>query len=360
MDEMIDDMLTYDFEGMELDFGRDPVIAAPIAGDSVREEILAWLKDIRRRTREKGKATGKPFYLGLKASCNLNLLYDFGLDVDRCVEEGVFDFISLSNYYQTCWEAPIDQQKQRWGDKVAVFGYIEGAVNWFPVAAGEESGRPEGQRVKRGREMTYSGEMILGNAAGKLVSGADSIIFFNNFFSFDKFSRSPAAQWATHGVSSLESLRGRPKAYSANTSFFYPLGVVALERPAHLPELIPPSAARTWRLPMMKEPEDMALTVQAAVEEKEGASPRLAVAVNHCWPRATAESTQKLLFPSGDFDRLPEGCTGYNFTLPVSLLEEGWNEITVFNLAHESNDKAKNEENTFRLMNMDIAVKKTQ
>ncbi|MFQ9802042.1 MAG: hypothetical protein ACLR23_27620 [Clostridia bacterium] len=67
--EMIEDMLTYDFEGMELDFGRDPVIAAPIASDTVRDQICAWMRDIRARTNAKAAETGKPFYLGLKASC---------------------------------------------------------------------------------------------------------------------------------------------------------------------------------------------------------------------------------------------------------------------------------------------------
>ena len=357
--EMIEDMLTYDFEGMELDFGRDPVIAAPVASDTVRDQICTWMRDIRARTNAKAAETGKPFYLGLKASCNIGLLYDFGLDVDRCVEEGIFDFVSFSNYYQTCWEAPIDEQKRRYGDKVAVFGYIEGTVNWYSVQAGENSGRGKDQRTKRGREMTYSGEMILGNAAGKHVLGADSIVFFNNFFSFDKNSHTPAAHWAIQEVGSLEKLRGQPKAYSLITAFVYPLGTVALERPAALPEFIWPSASRTWRLPMMAEPGgDLVLRIQAAVERKAGVTPQLAVTINHHWPQAECVCTNKLLFPAGDYDELLEGHMGFTFTLPAGLIQEGWNEITVFNLASESAEREENEKNTFRLMNLDLAIQR--
>ena len=49
---------------------------------------------------------------------------------------------------------------------------------------------------------------------------------------------------------------------------------------------------------------------------------------------------------------------GFTFTLPAGLIQEGWNEITVFNLASESAEREENEKNTFRLMNLDLAIQR--
>ncbi|MFR3482521.1 MAG: hypothetical protein ACLTXL_02855 [Clostridia bacterium] len=68
--------------------------------------------------------------------------------------------------------------------------------------------------------------------------------------------------------------------------------------------------------------------------------------------------TNKLLFPAGDYDELLEGHMGFTFTLPAGLIQEGWNEITVFNLASESAEREENEKNTFRLMNLDLAIQR--
>lgn len=354
---IIEDVLTYDYEGMELDFCRDPVIAKPIASEQVRNDIFAWIQEIRRRTNEKGKQIGKPFHLGIRASFNTGLLYDYGLDVDRCVEEGLFDFVAFSNTYQTCWDAPIDEMKQKYGDKVAVYGYIDGAVNWFKLRAGEESGRAPDKRLSNGRNMDMSGEMILGNGAGKRVLGADGLIFYNCFIGFDRLSSKPAAHWAVKGLFDIENLRNRPKAYSLATAFFYPLGTVALERPAAFPEYLWPSASRTYRLPMLREDgEGLVLRIQVAVEKKEGVKPRLAVSLNNHWPVADHTETNKLLFPTGDFDLLREEHVGLNYEVPIKLIKEGWNELTIFNLVSESEDRQENERNNIRIMNMDIAI----
>ena len=342
---------------MELDFTRDPVIVKPVATAEERDVIFKWIAQIRALTREKAKQTGKPFYLGMKASFRTALLYDYGLDIDRIIDAGLLDFITLSNTYQTSWDAPIDEHKCRWGSKVAVYGYIEGAVNWLTVRANKEANRPENQQIKRGRDMTYCGEMTLGNAAGKLVLGADGLIQYNCFVGFDTDSRSPSAEWALQNLTDLEYLRGKPKGYSMESAFFYPLGTVALELPWTLPEYIWPSSSRAFRLPMCKEPVDgsLKLCVQLIFEKKEE-EPLFGVSVNGHWPSAECEKTDRLLYSNGDYGTLLEEHVGYVFDFPVSMIKEGWNEFTVYNIFSESAERAVNEANNFRLMSLEIGV----
>lgn len=355
---VIADLLdNYDYEGMELDFTRDPVIVKPVATDEEREVIFNWIAQIRALTKEKEKRVGRPFYLGMKASFRTELLYDYGLDIDRIINAGLLDFLALSNTYQTSWDAPIDEHKRRWGGKVAVYGYIEGAVNWLTVRANKEANRPENQQIKNGRDMTYCGEMTRGNAAGKLVLGADGLIQYNCFVGFDKDSRAPSAEWALKNLTDLEHLRGKPKGYSLESAFFYPLGTVALELPWKLPEYIWPSSCRAFRLPMCREPNDGGLTlfVQLIFEKKE-AEPFFGVSVNGRWPSAEFQTTDRLLYANGDYGTLLEEHVGYVYTFPVSMIREGWNEFTVFNLFSESADRAVNETNNFRLMSLEIGV----
>lgn len=300
---------------------------------------------------------GKPFYLGLKASLRTGMLYDYGLDVDRLVREGLVDFIGLSNTFQTSWHADIDAQKRRYGDSVAVYGYMEGAINWLQVLANPEAGRSAEQSRKRGRDMAYSGEYLLGNAAGKLVLGADGLIQYNNFIERDAGAKSSQAEWALRGLSDLESLRGRPKAYSMESAFFDPLGSVALEAPWTLPEWIAPSHCRAFRLPMCTEPQEagLKLLVELIVERKRTES-RPAVSINGHFPSAEYIKTDRILFASGDYGTLLPEHEGFVFSFSTAAIEEGWNEITVFNLVKEKADGAENGAETFRLMSLEIGI----
>jgi hypothetical protein len=208
--------------------------------------------------------------------------------------------------------------------------------------------------------MTYSGEMILGNAAGKLVLEADGLIQYNNFLNYDIHSRQPSAEWALERLTDLEYLRGRPKAYSMTSSFFYPLGTMALERPAPFPELLLPHTARTFRLPMIAEPANrkLRLCIHLTLEQLPSSVPHMAVSVNGHWPQAECVKTDRLLFPCGDYGTLLDGNTGYIFTFPVSMLQDGWNDFTVFNLSSQSTEYGENEKNSIRLLNMDIGIVK--
>ncbi len=56
----------------------------------------------------------------MKTPFHLNLLMEIGLDIRTLVKEETVDFLSFSNFYQTSWDAPIDQLKKELGDKVAI------------------------------------------------------------------------------------------------------------------------------------------------------------------------------------------------------------------------------------------------
>lgn len=348
MTAMIAELLRdYDFDGLELDFNRDPVIVKPIATDEQRAAIAVWMREIRALADERQQRTGKPFYLGLKVPFALPLLYDYGLDVDALIREGLFDFVSMSNYFQTSWDAPIDDYKARWEQYTQVLGVIEGMPNWLRVADkdGGTAFRPT----------TASPELVRGNAAGKLVLGADSLMLFNSFFDFDQVPDGDSPWDCLRDLQHLDALRGRDKAYTMCTSAQYPRSMMAIERDAPFPHTFQPSTSRTFRLPMIKEPQDMRLRVQLVLDRTDTA-PRFAVSLNGRFPAADGQPMDTLLFASGAYDRLLPAHRGVVFDLDASLLTDGWNDITVYNLAWPRADAAHNAAHTHCLRSLEIGL----
>lgn len=348
MTAMIAELLRdYDFDGLELDFNRDPVIVKPIATDTQRAVIVQWMRDIRALADARERRTGRPFYLGLKVPFALPLLYDYGLDVDALIRERLFDFVSMSNYFQTSWDAPIDEYKARWGQYTQVLGVIEGMPNWLRVAdkGGATTFRPT----------TVSPELVRGNAAGKLVVGADSLMLFNSFFDFDQVPDGTTPWDCLLDLQHLGTLRGRDKAYTMCTSAQYPRSMMAIERDAPFPHTFQPSTSRTFRLPMITEPQGMRLRVQLVLDRTDTA-PRFAVSLNGRFPVADCQPMDRLLFASGAYDRLLPAQCGVVFDLNASLLRDGWNDITVYNLAWPRVDTAHNAAHTHCLRSLEIGL----
>lgn len=342
--ELIDE---YDFDGMELDFNRDPVIVKPVATDAQRETIVRWIADIRARADARARRTGRPYFLGLKSPFVLPLLYDYGLDVERMTGMGLFDFVSLSNYFQTSWDAPINEQRRRWGRHARVFGVLEGMPNWLRVAA------PDGRTAPRAAAACP--ELLRGNAAGKLALGADGIVLFNNFADFSQVPPGDTPETCIRGLGSVDALRGLPKAYTLATSTPYPRGTMVIEREAPCPHTFAPSTSRTFRLPMIAEPAGMRLVIQLVLERTQ-ADPRFAVSLNGRFPVAQGMPMDRLLFRCGAYDRLLPGHRGIAFALDAGRIRDGWNEITVYNLAWPGADAAHDARHTQRLESLEIGL----
>jgi hypothetical protein len=324
----------YDYEGMELDWLRNPFCCEPNSSPETIELITGWIAEIRALTEAKARRTGRPYALGLRIPGTLGLLRSIGLDVVALAQRGLIDFISPSNFWQTSWDMPHDQFKQLLGPEMTVFGVIEDAPNWLPACSPKHN-------ISGPRMLSASAELLRGNAAGKLVLGADGIEFFN-FFCTDSdphfegkvydFTPGRLANYgAIRGLDKLAALRGKAKQYTFSNLIggnWYP----PYELPEQLPAIIEPQWRRSFRLPMCAEPRQagMELVLQVVVE-KSATSADIGVSFNGCWPNYAAQPTAELLFPTGRFTHHTADYQAYNFSFSTEQIVEGWNEIVIYN-----------------------------
>ena len=222
----------YDFEGMELDWLRNPNCCEPVAGRTQLDLMTDWIRDVRALTRRKGP-------LGLRIPANLGFMKSIGIDVKRLVAEGLIDFVGFSNFWQTSWDVPHDTLRRELGPDVAIFGVIEDAPNWLEVHA-------PGLGKTGTRLLSGGAELIRGNAANKLAMGVDGLEYFN-FFCTDQARipgmRSPYR--AMKGCDRLENLRGATKHYCLSSAHFW----VAdnWETPPQVPLMLEQKAQRSFR-----------------------------------------------------------------------------------------------------------------
>lgn len=324
----------YDFEGLELDWMRDPICVAPPASAADTRVITDFILGIGELTKARGRAIGRPYPLGLRAPGDLNLLRDIGIDVRTLVKEGALDFFGPTNFWQTSWDMPFDGLRRELGEGIRLLGVVEGGPNWLKCRS--SAVKADGTYLDRNlgyRTMQYNPDHIRGNAAGKLVLGADGIEFFNCFFGWDRRVSRDSAYEAIRGVGDLGTLRGKRKAYAFSTQFWHPLGTIPVERIEQFPCILEPDTRRAFRLPMAREPEGMKATVQVVLD-KTDPLPDLGTAFNGGWPTFRRTESGSLLSEGRDYDSVLEEQTILRFDFPSERILEGWNEITVFNNGH--------------------------
>lgn len=324
----------YDFEGMELDWLRNPLCCNPQASQQAQDTVTRWLSEVRQRTDARGKQLGKPVPFGLRIPGNLGYLKSIGIDVPKLAREGLIDFIGFSNFWQTSWDMPYDELRQQIGPGVAFYGVVEDAPNWLLAQAPSLQGKNVEQvgapySISGIRYMAASPQMQWANAAGKLAMGVHGTEQFN-FFCTDQVKvpglRSQYAALKQNDY--LEVLRLKPKHYCLQS----PSGRMSAdwELPEPVPITIEAKSRREFRLAMCREPQGRTLTVQVVIARQEGIL-NLGVSVNGQWPVFQKQRTQELLFPVGPYTlHLPEN-EAYNFQMDAAAIFEGWNRILVFN-----------------------------
>jgi hypothetical protein len=323
----------YDFEGMELDWLRNPLCCNPPARKAEQDMMTAWLREVRRLTNIRARRLGKPVPLGLRIPGNLAYMRSIGIDVVRLAREHVIDFIGFSNFWQTSWDMPYDELRDQLGSHVAVYGVVEDAPNWVRAYAPSLAGKPiSGISDSLGiRYMSGSPQMVWANAAGKLAMGVDAVEQFN-FFCTDQVQlpglRSQYS--ALRGIDRLEHLRGKPKHYCLQSP--YQSSASVWELPEAIPITMEAKSRREFRLSMCQEPAGSRLLVQVVVT-RTSSEPKLGVSVNGCWPTFQKTSTQQLLFPVGPYTEHLEENQAYNFELSGDEIREGWNRILIMNNA---------------------------
>jgi len=321
--EVVED---YDYEGLELDWWRQPLCCEPNASAETVAMMTAWIREIRALTERRAQVTGRPFPLGMRISGQLNTFKSIGLDVVTLCQEGTIDFVCPSGFWCTSWEMPHDTLRQRLGERVAIYGVIEDGANHL-ASRTPATGHQQGIRY-----LSASREMVSANAAGKLVLGADGIEWFNFYCTDPGHIPGLTSDYTVlRGIDRLEGLRGKPKHYSFTTSG-YGLVLPPFEITPQLPVILEPGWNHLFRLPMCAEPEDAGLELVIQIVLKSENQPTcLPVSINGCWPVVGHAVSDQLLFPCGSLTHLTAAHRGHDFRFPVSRVRDGWNEIMVEN-----------------------------
>ena len=337
--ESIDD---YGFDGLELDWLRDPHILEPGASEADCRMMTAWIREIRAVTARRARITGKPVPLGMRIPANLGYLRSRGLDVRAIAQEGLVDFVGFSNYWQTTWDLPYDQLRAEIGPHVAIYGVVEDAPNWIQGYSSLPEVKPSL------RYLSASAPMLRANAAGKLVMGVHGIEQFN-FFCSDQ-PKIPGMRGdydALRNIHNLEFLRGKPKHYCLAS----PSGHLTMlwETPEQVPAVIDSRNRREFRLSMCAEPPAARLFAQVVIE-KPAAAVRLGVSFNGAWPTYESRETREMLFPSGALTQFSDTLTAWEFPLDAAMIRDGFNTLTVLN-------NTKTPPAAVKVMSVELAIK---
>ena len=329
-------MEDYDFDGLELDWLRQPLCCEPVAGQKQIDLMTDWMREVRSLTEARARRIGRPVPLGLRVPTDLGWMKSIGVDVKAQVSAGLVDFVGFSNEWQTTWSVPYDELRKELGPDVVFYGVVEDAPNWIrgfaPGLQDEMRKSPSLTPQNIGiRYMAASPQMQWANAAGKLVMGVHGIEQFN-FFCTDQ-PKIPGLRCdysALKGTADLALLRGKPKHYCLLTPTTWLSK--AFEQPEQLPTELRPQWRKEFRLSMCAEPPDQKLQLVAQlVIESHSDPPRLGVSFNGNWPVFDRIETGEMLFPVGPFTQHTSDHLGLNFTLDALQIKEGWNTLLVIN-----------------------------
>ena len=330
--EVVED---YDFDGLEIDWWRQPLCCEPTASPQTLAMMTDWFREIRAMTERRAAKNGRPYYLGMRLPGRLETLKSIGIDVVTLCQEGTLDFLCPSGFWRTAWDMPHDDLRRQVGERTAIYGVLEEGANAIPAWS------PQTNITQEIRYISSSPEMLHANAAGKLVLGADGIEWFN-FYVGDqaKVSGITSNYALLRDIHRLEYLRGREKHYTfadqGATVLSIGLAQPPFEAPPQVPAVLQKNRRHSFRLPMCAEPGDrgLQLVIQVVLNKDTAAGP-VPVSINGCWPMAESTPNERLLFPCGSLSHHVKEHLGHDYTFPVSLVRDGWNEITVENTSEQ-------------------------
>jgi hypothetical protein len=185
----------YDVDGVELDFFRHLCFFKSTAHGSKatqaeRDMMTDLMRRVRAMTEAVGLKRGRPILVMVRATDSVEFNRDMGLDVERWLQDGLFDMLVTTCYFRL----------NPWETSVAL-GHKYG-VSVYPCISDS--------RVKgEGRFVRGSVESYRGQAAEAWAAGADGIHLFNLFDVFG--GRSPVFK----EVGDPKALRKMDKLYFA-------------------------------------------------------------------------------------------------------------------------------------------------
>jgi hypothetical protein len=319
-----------------------------------REIITNWVAEIRGLTEARARRTGKRYPLGMRVPVDLDKARSFGIDVRELARRGLIDFVVAGNFWQTSWDTAHDQLRMELGNGITIYGATESIANWLetPSTAPATNGKP----VRHWRWMAASPELLRGNAAGKLVLGADGIEQYNFECTDALIPHMQGDYAALRGLADLEKLRGQSKLYTLSTASTQSWMPPHIEATDQLPAQLEFDSRRAFRLPMIREPvtSGLGLMLQVVIERQKNA-PQLGISFNGSWPTFDGEPTDRLFFPIGSFVRHGPEVQALNYCLDPDSIKEGWNEVVIYCGRHKPVITRERNESA-RVVSIEVAV----
>ena len=356
----------YDYEGLELDWARWPLCCEPNASQEATDTVTEWHTEVRSVTEGQSKKGRSPYPLGIKYVGTLGQMRSIGVDLAAMGERGIIDFVSPTNSWQSSWDLPCDELREDFGPAVAVHGVIEMAPNYLHgyLPHQEKGNAGLGNPLAVDYRLAPACPPILrGNAAAKLVLGVEAVEV-HNFPPADQPGHWPWEDEACHAdysaltrLNDLDFLRGKEKLYTLPSQTGYYCHQI-FETVAPFPAILGPGERRACRIPMAAEPDASGLEFLVhVVVEREEALPPIGVYLNGRWPDFGGTPDNCLLFPVATMTHHTPDHLGLNFTLPLSCVREGWNEVVVMN-GEPVSWAEKQTHDTVRVVSLELAVRK--
>lgn len=305
---------TYDVDGFEFDFMRSPCY---FPEESVAEGIglmNAFVRKVRALLQKVGERRGKRLALSARVPNTLKNCLAAGLDVPTWKREGWVDMINVSSYFTSSPEVGIEEMKELPGG-----ADVYGEMHFVTYRSGGELTCNVNRRTSR--------EIYETLAASFLGRGADGVSLFNFSYCRDHhFSEArrrvymnpePPFDVLRHIVDA-GYLRGRPIHYVITPG----LGT--------LPEKIPALRPLTFRMFLPSAPDSPCYgeaALRLEISKPGYLYTGLKVRIGGAELRQVPGSGE--LFPPFSNEALPLPSCLFFFEVPLGLLRQGWNEITV-------------------------------
>lgn len=195
-DHIFEIMENYDIDGLEMDFGRWPILFKATnegnkASDAERKMMIDFLKKVKEHADSIGKKRGRKIILAMRVPESLSYCYDIGLDMQNIIKDKLVDIVIGGSYRDFDYN-PIDFVKLCHKYGIPYYVSIETAL----------MSPKNGYRRKA--------ESFRGRSMQGLAIGADGIYYFNLYGNKEYYNK--------HMTGTKEQLKTKDKRYFANWS----------------------------------------------------------------------------------------------------------------------------------------------
>ena len=309
-------------DGYDLDFQRSPMFFKSGTGAQNSPLMTDFVKTLKSKIDEISAIHGKKIMLSARVPIDIDFGYSEGLDVKEWIKLGLLDFLTISNYVETDPSMPVAKSIQDLGvPQIPIYVAVDYGSNFQPHSVG----------MKRGI------------ASHIYAQGGNGIYLFNYFFDTPSTERGLVHRKVSRELlmelGSMETLKKRNKMIALNTAaaaFHY-----WYTGKAPLP-LTVSSDVQTVNLFVggcLQEdvPEQIILFIRTNREVEAG------VQINGV--NVVPLDMEYVSLYDAD-NKLNEGEKVYAFSVPVSAVQQGDNEIGIRSQGSE-----------FRVLRLEMAIR---